>query len=71
MKLTSEDLFSFGMIDKIIKEPDLGLHTSHQEVFNSLSEDLYTEFMKLLEIPISKLLEERYEKYRKFGHFSG
>ncbi|MDD3123925.1 MAG: acetyl-CoA carboxylase carboxyltransferase subunit alpha [Candidatus Izemoplasmatales bacterium] len=71
MKLTSKDLFQFGMIDKIIREPELGLHTSHKEIFSCFGDDLYTEFKKLLEIPISQLLEERYEKYRKFGHFSG
>lgn len=71
MKLTSNDLFKFGMIDKIIEEPIEGLHTGYQETFMHLKEFLSEEIEQLKQFPIEELLESRYQRYRKFGHYQG
>ncbi|MBU0997767.1 MAG: acetyl-CoA carboxylase carboxyltransferase subunit alpha [Firmicutes bacterium] len=71
MKLTSKDLLKFGMIDKIIEEPEEGLHTSYLATFELLKTELSTEIEKLRQIQIEELLEKRYQRYRKFGQYQG
>lgn len=69
MKLTSKDLHSFGIVDHIVMEGDEGLHVGSERTFRQLKEDLYRTFVALNATPMETLLEKRYEKYRRFGHF--
>ncbi|MGD9910159.1 MAG: acetyl-CoA carboxylase carboxyltransferase subunit alpha [Candidatus Izemoplasmatales bacterium] len=71
MKLTSNDLLKFGIIDDIIKESNEGLHEGYLHTFEELKEKLYDTFKLLSVIDINELLEKRYQKYRKFGEFEG
>lgn len=66
MKLTAEDLYGLGVIDRIIKEPLDGAHESFETIAKHLKYDIENELLRLRSIGIENLLEERYQKYRKF-----
>ena len=67
--MTSRDLLRFGIIDDVISEPLGGAHRDHREAAASLKSYLIQTIRQLKEIPIDKLLDRRYEKYRKIGVF--
>lgn len=62
LKITADDLFSFGMIEGIIPESGSIL----RNVKKAISEQLRS---LLSESQIDQLLEKRYEKFRKIGIF--
>ena len=66
MGITSYELFEKGIIEKIIKEPKGGAHKNLDLVANSIKDELIKEFKILLNKPKDILLEERYQRYRKF-----
>lgn len=66
MKLTADDLLELGVIDRIIKEPLDGAHESFETIAKHLKEDIIGEFNRLKAIEVKDLLENRYNKYRKF-----
>jgi len=68
MKLTAEDLKKLGVIDTIIKEKD-GLHVTPYYGIEQLKQELSKQIKKLIELSEHKLLEKRYQKYRKMGVF--
>jgi acetyl-CoA carboxylase carboxyl transferase subunit alpha len=69
LKLTSRDLLRFGIIDEIVAEPPGGAHRDHREAAASLKTFLIHSIRQLREIPTDRLLQQRYEKYRKIGVF--
>jgi len=69
MKLTAKDLYEFKIIDKIIKEPNGGLHDNPQTAFNDFKKSLEETFKELKKMPIHELLQKRYNKYRLMGKF--
>lgn len=66
MKLTSHDLYELQVIDEIIEEPLDGAHESFKSIANELKILLEEEIKELMTIEINELLENRYNKYRKF-----
>ena len=69
LKLTSYDLLSLGIVDEIIPEPLGGAHRDYNTTADNLKKSLLTALDKLHTIPIDALVQQRYEKYRKIGHF--
>ncbi len=69
LKITSIDLYSFGIIDKIIPEPLGGAHTNYQMTANNLKKELLTSLKKLTKISPNELQNNRYKKFRKLGEF--
>ncbi|MCT4619547.1 MAG: acetyl-CoA carboxylase carboxyltransferase subunit alpha [Marinisporobacter sp.] len=67
MKLTGDDLLSFKVIDKIIEEPLGGAHKDIDFVAKGIKDYVLKEIANLLELDHDTLLNERYEKIRKFG----
>ncbi len=67
LKITSEDLEHFKVIDKIIKEPLGGAHRNPTEVFNNLRIDLKKVIQDLRKKSKEALSKERKQKYLKFG----
>jgi acetyl-CoA carboxylase carboxyl transferase subunit alpha len=69
LRLTAEDLLSFGLIDAIIPEPAGGA----QEDPNGAAELLRASLRKALEelgrLSQDQLVQQRYAKYRKMGNF--
>jgi len=71
MKLTAEDLKGMGVIDEIIPEPLGGAHHDHIAIGRSVKAALIKHLSELREKDGDELLQERYEKFRKFGEFRG
>ena len=69
LKLTAQDLYSFGIIDEIIAEPLGGAHTNLQEIAENIKITMRKHLNELKTIPIEELIEKRYQKYRKIGEY--
>ena len=70
MKITAQDLYDFGVVDEIIKEPRGGAHKSPSKSSVLIKKSII-EAIKELEVKdMDILLEERYNKFRKMGRFS-
>ncbi|MGA2587085.1 MAG: acetyl-CoA carboxylase carboxyltransferase subunit alpha [Candidatus Aminicenantales bacterium] len=67
MRIRAQDLFALGVIDKIISEPPGGAHIDPEQTFKNVDIPLSQTLKKLKETPKDKLLEERYQKFRKMG----
>ena len=65
MKLTAKELKDLGIIDEIIKEPKEGLQNNFEKVTKKLQKYLIESIKELKELGNKKMLEERYQKYRK------
>jgi acetyl-CoA carboxylase carboxyl transferase subunit alpha len=70
LKLTADDLQEFGLIDGVIPEPMGGAHRDTVAMATLLTDTIATTLETLAEIPMKKLLEDRYAKFRKMGVFS-
>lgn len=69
LKLSAADLFELGIIDEVIPEPMGGAHHDHVGSANNLKSAVNEHLLALEQIPTSDLLDQRYEKFRKFGEF--
>ena len=69
LKFTAKDLFEFGVIDEIIKEPAGGAHRNHNEAADLVKIAIKKHLEEISKIPIDELLEIRYEKFRSIGKF--
>ena len=67
LKITAEDLVSFGIADKIISEPLGGAHNSLGAVSGNISEYLKETLKNILQKDIAILTEMRYNKFRNYG----
>lgn len=69
MKLTAKDLKELKVIDKIIKESE----EDEQESFNTISENLKKEILKIIKEYSKKspeeIKEDRYQKFRNMGEY--
>ena len=69
LKLTAEDMFEFGLVDGIIKEPLGGAHAFPEEAVKTVKRYIKKNLTELLEIPTKTLLDQRIQKYRSMGEF--
>ena len=69
MGITAERLLDLGLIDQIIGEPLGGAHRDHDQMANSLRENLSENIEILDAIGIDKLLDQRYNRLMGFGAF--
>lgn len=67
LKMHAENLFEFGIIDEIIKEPRGGAHHDPQAMHASLKEFVLRKYQEIKELPVEELIEIRYRKFRKIG----
>jgi len=68
LKLTAQDLKKLGVAEKVIPEPEdfkVG-GRNEKRVYYLLEDLLYEEFMWAKKRPLEQLLEERYQRFRKF-----
>jgi len=70
LRLTPKDLLELGIIDGIIPEPPGGAHNAPEEMAEILKRIIHEQLGELRRIPLPKLLDERYEKYRRMGYFT-
>lgn len=66
MKMTAEDLKRLKVIDDIVKEPEGGAQNNFEEVVKELKEYITKSIKELSKESIEELLENRYQKFRKF-----
>ncbi|MBS5937016.1 acetyl-CoA carboxylase carboxyl transferase subunit alpha [Clostridium sartagoforme] len=66
MGITAYDLYEKGVIEKIIKEPKGGAHKSLDLIAIAIKEELINELKILSSKTKEDLLEERYQRFRKF-----
>jgi len=62
MKITSHELLEMGIVDKIIPEEDF----SSKELLACVKSELRAELDRLKELPLDQLIEERYQRFRKY-----
>lgn len=70
LKLTASDLKEFKLVDEVIAEPMGGAHQNQEQAIDSLREAVQRHLDELRKVPMEKLLEARYEKYRRVGFFA-
>lgn len=70
LKLTADNLQEFGLIDGIIPEPIGGAHRNPDAISATVTETIATAIESLNKIPLEKLLDDRYAKFRGMGVFS-
>lgn len=70
LKITPEDLRRFNLIDDVIPEPPGGAHTDHAAMADTLGRVLDAQIRQLESIPVAKLIQQRYEKFRAMGAFA-
>ena len=69
LRLTAQDLLSFGLIDDIVPEPAEGAHTDHAAAAENLREYVHRYLGELSALDAEQLVEHRYRKFRKMGNF--
>jgi acetyl-CoA carboxylase carboxyl transferase subunit alpha len=69
LKITASDLLEMKLIDEIVPEPDGGAHTDHQAAARLLEPVLARSLTELSQLPPERLIEQRYQKFRRMGQF--
>ncbi len=69
LRLTSKHLASLGVIDDVLHEPLGGAHREPREMGTTLKSYLLRSIRELKTKKLDRLLDERYNKFRKMGVF--
>lgn len=69
LKLTSEDMLGFGLVDGVIKEPLGGAHWDYDEAAENIKEYILPILKTLKKQDPEKRIEQRIKKFRKMGFF--
>ncbi len=69
LRLTAQDLMSFGIIDDIIPEPLGGAHRDPEQTAKNVGKSIKKQLKELSTLDPEELAEERYAKFRKMGAF--
>jgi len=69
LRLTAHELQGLGIVDEIVPEPPGGAHHDPEAMAATLKKVIKRSLRELRGIPIDRLLELRYEKYRRIGYY--
>lgn len=69
LKITAEDLLSFGIIDGMVEEPLGGAHQDHAVSGERILATIQQGLSELKGLSGEDLVQARYEKYRHIGEF--
>jgi acetyl-CoA carboxylase carboxyl transferase subunit alpha len=69
MKITAQDLSELGCVDEVVPEPPGGTHTDHARAAELLDIALQKNLSEIKGLPVSDLLESRYQKFRNMAQF--
>ncbi|WP_347274799.1 acetyl-CoA carboxylase carboxyltransferase subunit alpha [Candidatus Kuenenia sp.] len=69
LHLTAKDLFDLGIADEIIPEPSGAAHKDPDKTASTMKSFLLKYLNQLKTIPTDKLIEDRYNRYRKIGKY--
>jgi acetyl-CoA carboxylase carboxyl transferase subunit alpha len=67
LRLTAEDLFALGVIDKVVEEPHGGAHTDYDETARILDTYLSETLKEIASYNSKQRLALRYSRLREFG----
>jgi acetyl-CoA carboxylase carboxyl transferase subunit alpha len=67
LKLTAEELYKQGIIDRVVPEPEAGAHTDYDEAARLLDMSLSEALAHTVSQTIRERLRQRYDKLREFG----
>ncbi|MCB0334063.1 MAG: acetyl-CoA carboxylase carboxyltransferase subunit alpha [Bdellovibrionales bacterium] len=71
LQVTADRLHSFGIVDEIVPEPMGGAHWNHKEAAENLLDVLIRHIKNLSKLSTQELVDDRYNKFRKIGEFTG
>ena len=69
LKITSDHLKRFGLVDEVIPEPLGGAHNDMEATASTLKKHLLKHIKSIKRMSVKKRLESRYKKFRELGHF--
>jgi acetyl-CoA carboxylase carboxyl transferase subunit alpha len=69
LKLTSDDMMGFEMIDGVLQEPPGGAHLEPEKMARILKKHIKTQLEELSHFTSQELIENRITKYDKMGRF--
>ncbi|HVJ56311.1 MAG: acetyl-CoA carboxylase carboxyltransferase subunit alpha [Terrimicrobium sp.] len=69
LKLNASELLKLGVIDGVVPEPLGGAHRDPAETGKNLKEAIVAALHELEKIPVDKLVQRRYNKFRQMGRF--
>jgi acetyl-CoA carboxylase carboxyl transferase subunit beta len=67
LRITATDLLALGIMDAVVPEPEGGAHTDASAAGANLKAALVSTLRELLGKSPEELLDERYDRFRKFG----
>jgi acetyl-CoA carboxylase carboxyl transferase subunit alpha len=67
LKLTAEELYRQGIVDRVVPEPATGAHTDYEEAARLLDISLSEALALTVSQPVRQRLIRRYDKLREFG----
>ena len=67
MKLTAEDLLTYGVIDEILPEPLGGAHNEPETTVEAVAHAVESAVNRLSKLEPGSLVKSRYERYRRIG----
>lgn len=70
LRITAKDLLELGLVDEIIPEPLGGAHTDPKATAENLKQALLKHLAEVAALTPEERLEDRYAKFRNFGHFA-
>ena len=70
MVLTASDCMELGIVDDVVPEPEHGAQANPQQASEYLRAAMVKEFARMGRLSLSKLLRERYRKFRRMGELS-
>ena len=70
MKITAGDLHRLGLIDEVVPEPIGGAHHDPAAAAEAIRTAVAAALESLSSLPVETLLENRYQKFRRFGAFT-
>lgn len=69
LKLNATELLKLGVIDGVVPEPVGGAHRDPAETGKNLKEAIVAALHELEKVPVDKLVQRRYNKFRQMGRF--
>jgi acetyl-CoA carboxylase carboxyl transferase subunit alpha len=71
MRVTAADCKALGVIDEIVREPAGGAHADPVATIDAVGHALNAHLSRLGAMPLDRLLEARYAKFRAMGAWEG
>jgi acetyl-CoA carboxylase carboxyl transferase subunit alpha len=70
LKISAKDLRELGLVDEVVSEPLGGANTDPKAAAESLKQALISNLDAVSKLGVRERLDQRYKKFRSFGHFT-